>query len=241
MDKVREFYPHAMSVREFIPKAYEVMREADVDPKNVLVAQSICSDDINSIQYPSEIRQTLGPFYLGGLGGYPCAGLTAMDAFAHHVPEQGAPCIFYGPHIGIGEREEIGNIWRPGQSHPTTCCGAVIHALQKLERNEISGTDEEDPLDHQAQTLEQILLKSADRIRQSKNHLLEAVEVLLEASGDMINKLIARTDYHRRHLFVFGGVIINSDGQSQAIVEVRRCDTYDFEKRSVLSSIGTFQ
>lgn len=39
-----------------------------------------------------------------------------MNAFAHHVPEDGAVIIFYAPHIGVTKDGTIGEIGRIGQS-----------------------------------------------------------------------------------------------------------------------------
>ncbi|MCD8539389.1 MAG: hypothetical protein LRY55_06200, partial [Leadbetterella sp.] len=67
----------------------------------------------------------LGPFKMGGLNGYPFAGITGMNAFAHHVPEDGAVIVFYAPHIGITAEGNIGEISRIGQSRNSACCGAA--------------------------------------------------------------------------------------------------------------------
>jgi putative membrane protein len=67
-----------------------------IEPKQVMLADSICSDDVNSIQYPVRTQEFLGPFKMGGLDGFPFTGLTGMGAFASHVPDDGAVFIYYG-------------------------------------------------------------------------------------------------------------------------------------------------
>lgn len=104
---VRAHYPNAISSNDFITHTYKVpCEEYCIKPHNILLANSICSDDANAIEYPEAGRQMLGPFNLGGLNGYPFGGLTGMGAFSGHVPDDGAAMVFYAPHIGIG-REQV--------------------------------------------------------------------------------------------------------------------------------------
>ena len=94
-----------------------------------MLADSICSDDLNTIEYPKRAYEMLGPFKLGGLDGFPFAGLTGMSAFAHHVPADGAVFVFHGPHIGVSREGDTGVILRPGQTHHSACCAGAIRAV----------------------------------------------------------------------------------------------------------------
>lgn len=102
-----------------------------------MLADSICSDDVNSIEYLPRAYEMLGPFKMGGLDGFPFTGLTGMGAFAGHVPEDGAVFIYYAPHIGICKEGIVGEIHRVGQSKTSGCCGASKAALGKLTRGEL--------------------------------------------------------------------------------------------------------
>jgi len=242
MEKIiRKFYPHALKATDFVKQKYEAFRnEYHINPGQVLVARSICSDDINSMQYPQAIKLTLGPFNLGGLGGYPFGGLTGMGAFAHHVPENGAAAIFYAPHIGIGASKEPGLILRPGQQQASSCCGAVVQALNQLEKNEIRPKSYR-RYDHQQHILEMILLNNADRIKKAQNRLIEAVDVIYEASGEMVNHLISVTHFTGRYLFVIGAVMINDDLQSESFVEPRRFECYNLRSREFTANLKHFR
>ena len=119
LDVIRRHYPHALATGESVDRMFNLLqRRYALLPAQIMFADSICSDDLNSIEYPERAYEMLGPFKMGGLNGFPFTGLTGMGAFAHHVPEQGAVFVFYAPHIGITrdgendpqdfEREQIG-------------------------------------------------------------------------------------------------------------------------------------
>ena len=125
-------------------------------------------DDVNAIQYPPRAYEMLGPFKMGGLNGYPFAGVKGMNAFALHVPEDEAVVVFYAPHIGITKDGTIEEIHRFGQSVNSACCGAAKGALSKLLNNEIEEGNITN-LDYQMNTIEQIFLKQAERIKSANS------------------------------------------------------------------------
>ena len=106
---------------------HKVFKELGLEPERTIAAVSVCPDELN--------RETLGAlkgsfgnyFNLGGLSGYPFAGVTGFNAFADHIPDEGNAIIFFGPHIGI-DVEGWGLTHRVGQARKTTCCGSVIGA-----------------------------------------------------------------------------------------------------------------
>ena len=132
-----------------------------------LQPDSICSDDLNTIEYPRRAYEMLGPFKLGGLDGFPFAGLTGMSAFAHHVPQDGAVFVFHGPHIGVSKEGDTGTIVRPGQTRHSPCCGAIRAAINKMESGGIV-PGELSELDYQQNTIEQLLLANRDRIASAR-------------------------------------------------------------------------
>ncbi|MFN3754545.1 hypothetical protein [Flavobacterium sp.] len=101
---IRQYYPNASTTIDSVNRLIDFVEEQlDLEPNQVMLADSICSDDVNSIQYPVRTHEFLGPFKMGGLDGFPFTGLTGMGAFASHVPDEGAVFIYYGPHIGISK------------------------------------------------------------------------------------------------------------------------------------------
>ena len=139
---LRKRYPNATTTSDGVDALLDLIkRKLSLKPNQIMSADSICCDDINSIEYPQRAYEMLGPFKMGGLNGFPFAGLTGMGAFAHHVPEDGALFVFYGPHIGLTKTGDIGKILRSGHSKSSSCCGAATAALNRLLKDEIKDAD----------------------------------------------------------------------------------------------------
>ncbi|MEP7276485.1 MAG: hypothetical protein ABI812_09035 [Betaproteobacteria bacterium] len=226
---VRNRYPNALSTADTVDRLLDLMRtRLGVTPGRIVLGDSICSDDLNAIEYPPRAYEMLGPFKLGGLDGFPFAGLTGMGAFAHHVPADGAVFLFHGPHIGISKAGETGVLLRPGQSHPSACCGAVSAAIAKLIAGNVAA-GEITELDYQQNTIEQILLPHRARIADAASPVVEATEIMYAAIEARIDALAARTTYPCRHLVVMGGVLINSDFDAGSFCCFRRLVHIDQE------------
>lgn len=204
-----------------------------------MFADSVCSDDVNSIQYPTRAQDFWGPFKMGGLNGFPFTGLTGMKAFASHVPDDGAVLIYYGPHIGITKNGIIGEIHRVGQSKNSNCCGAAKGALSKLLNNEII-EKEVTEIDYQMNVLEQLLLKQKSRILDSDLPIFEATEVIYEAIDQRINELVSLTKYNCRFVILVGAILINSDSDMGSYTSTKRFDIINLEDNSRKSVIDEY-
>jgi hypothetical protein len=221
---IRKWYPNAVTTIDSVNRLIDIVEEnLELEPEMVMMADSICSDDVNSIQYPARTREFLGPFKMGGLDGFPFTGLTGMGAFASHVPDNGAVFIYYGPHIGITKSGVLGEIHRIGQTHNSGCCGAARGALKKLLSNEIVEGNITD-LDYQMNTIEQILFKEKDRIINAENNLFEATAVIYEAIDKRINELVDKTSYNCRYVILIGAILINSDSDMGSFSSTQRFD-----------------
>ncbi len=228
---IREYYPTAVTVIDSVNELIDFVEEVlDLEPSQIMMADSICSDDVNSIQYPVRAQEFLGPFKMGGLNGYPFTGLTGMSAFASHVPDEGAVYIYYGPHIGISKSGIVGEIQRYGQSKHTDCCGATMGALRKLANNDIvPGTINE--MDYQMNTIEQILFEQRERITEARIPLLEATEVIYESIDQRIEELVSRTDYHSKYVILQGGILINSDIDMGSFTALKKFDVINLHTK----------
>jgi hypothetical protein len=240
LELVRNFYPNASTTIDTVNKLIDFIEdELNIPASRVMLADSICSDDVNSIQYPARATQEfLGPFKMGGLDGFPFTGLTGMGAFASHVPDSGAVLIYYGPHIGISKEIKIGEILRYGQHATSGCCGAAKGALKKLSDGVLVEGNVTD-MDYQMNTIEQILLKQKDRILTAEAPIFEATEVIYEAIDKRILELVAATNYNCKYVILMGGVMINSDSDVGSFSSTKRFDVINLQdnksKKSYLS------
>ncbi|MFN0169499.1 MAG: hypothetical protein ACKV22_24015 [Bryobacteraceae bacterium] len=219
---IRSFYPNADHTSEGVDRLLSLLdARLGLAPHQVMSADSICSDDLNLVEYPRRAYEMLGPFKMGGLNGFPFTGLTGMGAFAHHVPADGAVFVFYGPHIGVTRTGVAGEVLRPGQSVPSACCGAARAALARLQANEIEPGKTTD-LDYQQGTIEQIFLARRQRICDAANPIVEATQVMYEAIEERIDLLVSRTRYPCRFVVLMGGIVINADHEAGSFVSIRR-------------------
>jgi hypothetical protein len=237
LDIIHKWYPKAITTIDSVNKIIDFVEyELDLEPKQIMLADSVCSDDVNSIQYPVRTQEFLGPFKMGGLDGFPFTGLTGMGAFASHVPDEGAVFIYYGPHIGITKDGTIGEIHRIGQSKNSGCCGAAKGALGKLMNNQINAGNITE-LDYQMNTIEQILFNEKERVLNAKTPLFEATEVMYEAIDKRINELVDMTIYNCKYVILVGAILINSDSDMGSFTELRRFDVIDLNTKSRQNSL----
>lgn len=236
---IRQHYPNAITTNDAINQVIDYVEDNfDLEPAQIMMADSICADDVNSIQYPSRASEFLGPFKLGGLDGFPFAGLTGMGAFASHVPDDGAVFIYYGPHIGISKEGKLGEIHRFGQQKNSGCCGAAKAALGKLTTDAIVAGQVSD-IDFQMNTIEQILLKQKARIAGAGQQLYEATEVIYEAIDARMQELVAQTNYPCRYVLLMGAILINGDSDMGSFSATKRFDRIDRttgERQSLMAS-----
>ena len=237
---IHKWYPKAITTIDSVNKVIDFVEyELDLEPKQVMLADSICSDDVNSIQYPARTQEFLGPFKMGGLDGFPFTGLTGMGAFASHVPDAGAVFIYYGPHIGITKDGTLGEIHRFGQTKNSSCCGAAKAALRKLLNNQITeGAITE--LDYQMNIIEQIIFSRKDRVLNADAPLFEATEVIYEAIDKRINELVDMVNYSCKYVILVGAILINSDSDMGSFTEIRRFDVLDLTTQQRNSYIDRF-
>lgn len=201
---IGKYYPGAMTTIDSVNILIDYIEaDLDLEPAQVMLADSICSDDVNSIQYPARAHEFLGPFKMGGLDGFPFTGLTGMGAFASHVPDEGAVFVYYAPHIGISKNGNVGEIQRFGQSKHSGCCGAAKAALAKLTAGTIKAGTVSD-IDYQMNTLEQILLSEEIRITTAPDRLIAATDVIFEAIDRRILDLVAKTKYNCKYVILWG-------------------------------------
>jgi hypothetical protein len=208
---VLENYPTALAARDTSIRYLGLLQNGhDIDISRMLMATSLCSDDIN-IPSTSFFSVVLGPFFLGGLGGLPFAGLTGLTAFAHHIPDNGTAFIFYGPHIGVTLDNELGKMYRPRQQRAGACCGALMLALERFQDEKFKPkvTDK----DYQQTLLEQSLFPRREEIVNDPYPQMKITEVAYELIDSMLHEYLSlvKNEYKVDKIALLGGIVINTD------------------------------
>jgi hypothetical protein len=240
IESVRKWYPQALTSIDTVNRLLDTIeKHLGLKSYQLMHADSMCCDDVNAIQYPPRAYEMLGPFHLGGLDGFPFAGITGMNAFAHHVPEDGAVIIFYAPHIGITKDGNIGEISRIGQSDNSACCGAAKGALGKLANGQIIEGNITS-LDFQMNTIEQIFLHQKNRIMRAENQIFEATEVMYEAIDDRIEVLVQETNYPCKYVILVGAIFINGDKDMGSFCQYKKFEYIDLETKERRSLMNKY-
>ena len=211
-DVVKSYFPNAMDAKDTsIHYLGKLVNEHGLDVSKMLMATSVCSDDIN-VPSTTFFNVLFGPFVMGGLGGIPFVGETGMTAFAHHIPDNGSAFIFYGPHIGVTLEGELGRMYRPRMEKPGNSCGALMLALDRFKSNpDYMPTIRDD--DCQQMTLEKVLLPSRDEIVNAVNPAKEITEKTYQVIDKKIHEYIetCKGEFHNDKVVLLGGIIINTD------------------------------
>lgn len=225
---VQQFYPNAMDAKDTsIHYLGKMQTEHQINVSKVLMATSVCSDDIN-VPSTTFFNVLFGPFIMGGLGGIPFAGQTGMTAFAHHIPDEGSAFIFYGPHIGITLEGALGKMYRPRQENTGNSCGALMLALDRMQ-----GDDTYTPVmnddDYQQMKLEESLLPYRKDILASDN----PQKAITDATYEIIDKKIhdyiqdCKKEFSVDKVVLLGGVIINTDYGLDDYFDARNFEVVD--------------
>jgi hypothetical protein len=226
---VKVHFPKAMDAKDTsIHYLGKMQIEHKLDISKVLMATSVCSDDIN-IPSTSFFSVLFGPFIMGGLGGLPFAGQTGMTAFAHHIPDEGSAFIFYGPHIGITLEGDLGKMYRPRQEETGNSCGALMLALSRFQNENYAPVINDD--DYQQMKLEESLLPYRTKILKSENQ----AKAITEATYDIIhNKVKAhlkscKGEFHVDKVTLLGGIVINTDYGLDDYFDARNFEVIDIK------------
>lgn len=233
---LRRYYPDAITNLEYQQRIYSKLKfEHGLDIDKMLLTTSICADDV-IITHADELdsrrfkwkRDYLGPFSMGGLAGLPYSGITGLTAAAHHVPETGGSMLIaYGPHVGINDAGELGRLLRPEQEKETSACGALLIALNQLQKNPKGfGEFREDDLEQSA--LERRLLPYREQILAAPNPL----KAITDATYDIIHSLMlryvseCREQFYCEFVALVGGVLINTSQSEEDYVDLRYFEVF---------------
>lgn len=226
---VKQHFPNAMDAKDTsIHYLGKMQLEHKLDISKVLMATSVCSDDIN-VPSTTFFNVLFGPFIMGGLGGLPFAGQTGMVAFAHHIPDNGSAFIFYGPHIGVTLEGDLGKMYRPRQEETGNSCGALMLALSRFDDSNYKPVLNED--DYQQMKLEESLLPYRDEIINSDN----PQKAITEATYEIIDKKIhehiktCKDEFHVDRVTLLGGIIINTDYGLDDYFDTRNFEVIDLK------------
>ena len=163
----------------------------------------------------------VGRLKLGGLDGFPHAGLTGMGALAAHVRDGGAVLIHHAPHVGVSRDATLGMIRRARQHQLSGGCSRARAALTRLQAGSLVNASPSD-LDYQQGTIEQIVLRDSARVLAAAEPLRAATEVMYTAIAARVDLLLAGTQVPARWVVRFGAILVNGDADMGSFSAARR-------------------
>ena len=133
-DALQTTFPGAVPSDEYLATVRTTIEDLGFTHDRTLPLVSICRDELTT-DFFAAIQEIWGPaFTLAGLGGVPALGRTGWGAAFSHIPNdngRGAVLVLGFPHIGIEDDGSIGVTLRPGQTTPTSTCGALSSIHQR--------------------------------------------------------------------------------------------------------------
>jgi hypothetical protein len=229
VEAIKNKFPNAVPYKEAVDSLVNHLKRFGIQANQMLWGQSTCVDDITNTK-DKLISEIKGPFNFGGLAGLPFTGVTGLDAFAHHVPEDGTAILFVGPHIGYNEKEGWGKILRHDQHHTSTCCGALAAALAKLQKGALK-SQSPSPEDYQEGIIEQLAYTHHDEILSSSDPLISFTRLTYrEAARQMSNYASKVKERHFKYAVVVTGIIINTDYTLKDYLSVETVSILDIAK-----------
>jgi hypothetical protein len=162
--------------------------------KSSLIATSLCSDEVNR-DLEQEFGKVFGDnFSLGGLGGFPFAGVTGFSAMAHHIPDGGSCLVLYGPHVGVNVNGQVGTVDRRGREEGGACCGSAVAASQYVSRVLHGKTKRAgpptSPLDAEQGYVQFMLLPFAERIEKAHDPMVELPYAMFDAQDELMGEIM---------------------------------------------------
>ena len=245
---VKITYPSCVNSQRFGDYAKAFIQAKGYTPDNVVLSESICSDDIDGPVYadiqnigqtPASQNDFLGPFMSGGLSGYPHTGILGIQAWGSHITNTTSGALFFinMPHIGISQVGNVGRVWRRGktqaQSLTDNTCGAVATAIGWVAANAFAPVVANFPNDYQNYALCDILFPfkaalaaiptyGAQMVYATEKIRLASDTFLTGASGIIAANVGVGID-----VFYCSGTFINTDDGYNAYVNVTSFKKYN--------------
>jgi hypothetical protein len=213
-DIIKRHFKNFTTMSDASKMAVEEISEREViDKDKIILATSFCFDELNHHQAKMKLPSTQGTFILGGLAGYPFVGEIGLNAFADHIPDDGAALFIFGSHIGISSDGEVGKIKRTGQHRHTNTCGALMLVQDHILTSSVLEIHPNDYSGYQAEYLAMRLSHSVAEIRKAEVPILKTTHLVYDEIENEILKLIIRNKNLQTKfpVYILGGIVINTD------------------------------
>jgi hypothetical protein len=236
-DIFKKAFPGAMPGSGFSDSVVNyILRKYKITPDKMLLGASLCVDDIIYTKNFRLHAKVKGPFNLGGLAGLPFTGVSGLGAFAHHIPDDGVMLLLIAPHIGYSESKGWGYVLRHEQHHASTCCGALMGTLGKLQNGTLKPEIKEE--DYQGGKIAQLALGHQKEILGAENPVIELTKITAKQAEQEIRSYIPDVDMeHIKYVILVTGIMINTDYAYSDYLSVNHFMVYDVAKKAIVEDV----
>lgn len=222
LTKIEQVFPGALRNDELVADVTRTLRNAGCTTSSTLLATSLCCDEVNRPLEHAFEKVFGDPFVMGGLAGFPFAGLTGVQAMASHVPDGGSCLIIFGPHVGIDKRGTVGSLDRRGRQQAGACCGSAAAAAKVVtgkEKNRRAVWNSRnkalsDLLTSQQEHVNEILADYSDVLNSADDPMIAVPYCLFDAQNQLMDLLVDKgldSMGLNGKLALLGGIQINTD------------------------------
>jgi len=211
---VKQYFDEFSTMSEASRNAVlEIAEKEGIDMNRIIVATSLCFDELNHHQAKMNLPSPQGTFIMGGLAGYPFVGEIGLTAFSDHIPDGGAALFIFGSHIGISRTGEVGKVKRVGQHRHTNTCGALMMVQDHILSTAIHQIDPADYSEFQPEFLALRLLPKIEEIKSAEVPILKTTHLVYDEIEKEILTLINNhpTLLNKYPVYILGGIVINTD------------------------------
>lgn len=214
-EKVADVFPGSKTNAELVATISSELQDAGFDLDKVLVATSLCCDEVNRPLESVLAEKFTSNFNFGGLAGMPHGGSVAFGAMAAHIPDGGSTLVLYGPHVGVDSAGNVGTVERRGRAEGGSCCGSAVAAsnyVSSVLKGDAEQTCPDDIIDAQQYFVGKSLLPHAERLEKAEDKMVELPYALYDAQSEQIAKIVSggAGGVPTGQIAVLGGIQINT-------------------------------
>ena len=152
---------------------------------------------------------------MGGLAGFPFAGVTGFGAMASHIPDNGSCLLVYGPHVGVDSDGNVGKVDRKGKSKSGSCCGSAVAASKYITAVYLGDAEKVPPptdaVDAQQNYVSAMLLPYGERVAKAADPMVELPFAAFEPIDGMMDRIVKKSvGKVGGNIALLGGLQINT-------------------------------
>ena len=205
-----------ISIEDLFQIIDQEIKGKDFEPKDAKLAKATCRDDsIEEISHAALEHGYINPstskymMRLETAAAVPTYGEGLIEAFYHHIPDEGVGVIIFAPHFGIDSNGRIGYLNREGQNEVGKSCGANHGVLGLWKAGQFGPYENNPELSEISNALasdRQLIIESQEPIKAMAEH--EYACFLKKLTGYVIS--VQSKERHKFPILIAGGINLDT-------------------------------